>query len=60
MQAKGVAHELSFGQAFMEGQASVFRFFFLLVGFGLASVWRVSIVAYLNLITTTGYTFICI
>lgn len=41
----------------MVGHAMIFRFFILLVGFGLASIGGVSIIAYLNLITA-GYTFI--
>lgn len=39
------------------GQAMIFRFFILLIGFGLAVAGGVSLIAYLNLITA-GYSFI--
>lgn len=39
------------------GQAMIFRFFTLLIGFGLAVSGGVSIIAYLNYITA-GYTFV--
>lgn len=39
------------------GQAMIFRFFILLIGFGLAVSGGVSIIAYLNYVTA-GYTFV--
>jgi hypothetical protein len=39
------------------GQAMIFRFFLLLIGFGLAVSGGISIIAYLNYVTA-GYTFI--
>jgi len=39
------------------GQAMIFRFFLLFIGFGLAVIGGISIIAYLNLVTA-GYSFI--
>jgi hypothetical protein len=39
------------------GQAMIFRFFMLMVGFGLAVTGGVSMIAYLNLVTA-GYSFV--
>jgi hypothetical protein len=39
------------------GQAMIFRFFILLIGFGLAVTGGVSMIAYLNYVTA-GYTFL--
>lgn len=51
------AHRKGSTPTYLAGQAMIFRFFILLVGFGLAVVGGVSMLAYLNLVTA-GYSFV--